>query len=33
MTYIIFPDEEYTLTASLHKQKKDMSLYHVQLKD
>jgi hypothetical protein len=30
---IIFPDEEYTLTASLHKQKKDMSLYHVHLKD
>jgi hypothetical protein len=30
---IIFPDEEYTLTASLHKQKKDMSLYHVKLKD
>jgi hypothetical protein len=30
---IIFPDEEYTLTASLHKQKEDMSLYHVQLKD
>jgi hypothetical protein len=33
MACIIFPDEEYTLTASLHKQKKDMSLYHVHLKD
>jgi hypothetical protein len=33
MACIIFPDEEYTLTASLHKQKGDMSLYYVQLKD
>jgi hypothetical protein len=33
MAWIIFPDEEYILTASLHKQKKDISLYHVQLKD
>jgi hypothetical protein len=33
MACIIFPDEKYTLTASLHKQKEDMSLYHVQLKD
>jgi hypothetical protein len=33
MVCIIFPEEEYTLTTSLHKQKKDMSLYHVHLKD
>jgi hypothetical protein len=33
MACIIFPIEEFTLTASLHKQKIDMCLYYVQLKN